>query len=118
MGWSPPSGGGSGGSLASQLAAFTSTLGVDMVDTSAGGVAISELGSGGIILADDGGGGTFITSTDVLRFVAPSNGFYCFTAANLAGLPTPAVGQTPAFGFAQSGHIYFYPTGGPWSLVA
>jgi len=80
--------------LATLLETFTSTLGISLDDT--------------------GGLGLVLASTLALELTAPSNGVWMVTAANLAGLPTPAAGQTPSFGLTQDGNLYFYPTGGPW----
>lgn len=103
--------------VATILAAFTTTSGVDIADNSANGIDWVESGSGGVSATDAGGGGLYWSSTLAQRLIAPSNGSWFVTATNLASLPTPAAGQTPSFGWTQDGNLYFYPTGGPWEVV-
>lgn len=70
-----------------------------------------------------------IAGTDDVQLLAPSvvvnqngagsgDGFALYTAANEGALPTPPdVGHLPAWGFTQTGHIYFN-TGSGWTLVS
>lgn len=93
------------------ISAFTGIMslggsgGIEVTDDSSSGLTITETGSGGITLTDDSAG---------ITLVSPASGATLFTADVLAHLPTPAT--APAWGFTQDGHIYFYPSGGPWTL--
>jgi hypothetical protein len=49
------------------------------------------------------------------RWANTNNLFPALTAAAVADLPTPPI--VPFWGFTDDGHIYIYPTGGPWTLV-
>ena len=50
------------------------------------------------------------------RWANTNNLFPALTAAVVADLAVPII--TPFWGFTDDGHIYIYPTGGPWTLVA
>lgn len=111
--------------------------GVTMNDFGPGGTLIADLGGGGLavrnnvtasspsslllegttlggvqILADPTGPPAGFLGVQVL---SPVNGFSLYTADKLADLPTPPA-ATFGWGFTQDGHVYFYPSGGPWTL--
>jgi hypothetical protein len=114
--------------VAAILEAFTSTAGVSLADTSSSGTRIAETGTGGLVISDDdagieiresgSGGLQLFAGGGGINVISPSNGFWAFTADILADLPTPSVTEVPAFGLTQDGHIYYYPSGGPWALIA
>jgi hypothetical protein len=63
------------------------------------GAVLVEAGSGPIQLA-----------------AGPNGAMNVFTADVLADLETPVPPYEPGWGFTNDGHIYFYPSGGPWGL--
>ena len=103
--------------------AFTPVSGVSIQDNNSSGVTLEELSTtGGVTIADLGtagvSGGLFLNSSLAIKLSGTGVGSWLFTGANLAGLATPAAGQTPAVGLTQDGKLYRYPTGGPWNLLA
>lgn len=99
---------------------------------SAGTISLHNAGSGDIDLQADagriildagsGGGPSALgisvtqhgTAGHGMALALEGNSIQFFTGLNLAALSTPT---GIAFGYTQDGHIYFYPSGGPWALL-
>jgi hypothetical protein len=133
VGWQPTGSTGGGGSGVTSFNTRTGTVTLSNADvatilaafTSSADISLTQSGGSGIQLTDNGGGGIELSSTGVVELNATgpagielSGGggptFETFTAANLAGLPTPVT--APGLGITPTG-IYLYPTGGPWQLA-
>jgi len=121
-------------------------VGITWTVSGGGGIDWSITGGGGFLFTQTGGGGIAITTTEGvileatqaifvesgqgltldagtllglfgttgIQIASVSAGFTLYTAPNLAGLE--AAPTAPAWGFTGDGHIYYYPTGGPWTL--
>lgn len=80
-----------------------------MIDESSAGLSVEEIGTGPIHISADGGGGFILNCI-------PGDEVALYVGTDLASMPTPA-SVTPSFGFSADGHLLFYPTGGPWSIL-